>query len=294
MIVPHHGKEVISVRIPIRTIKYCVIALCVCMVFFTGILLNYRYAAHAANTEKAELEQLRDVNSKQHAQLEQLAKATASLQQDMTRLNQLDADVRKIMGTEEAAGTSRSAPVRPSGITAHTGQGGPAVKPEAKDIAALIQDLTASAKAREQSLTEVKEALMAKQQRLAAMPSIWPATGEVTSRFGWRNSPWGWGSEWHPGLDIANDAGTPILAAADGVVTGSDWNGGYGNMVQIEHANGIVTVYAHNSENLAEVGRTVKKGDIIAYMGNTGASTGPHLHYEVRVNGTAVNPANFL
>jgi len=74
----------------------------------------------------------------------------------------------------------------------------------------------------------------------------------------------------------------------------SEWYGGYGNMVQISHGNGISTVYGHNSKLLVRVGQTVKKGEVIAYLGNTGASTGPHCHYEVRVNGTAVNPTTFL
>jgi murein DD-endopeptidase MepM/ murein hydrolase activator NlpD len=74
----------------------------------------------------------------------------------------------------------------------------------------------------------------------------------------------------------------------------SGWYGGYGKCIQIDHGNGIVTLYGHNSQVVADVGQTVKKGEVIAYMGSTGASTGSHLHYEVRVNGTAVNPANFL
>ncbi|MGL5513487.1 MAG: M23 family metallopeptidase, partial [Sporomusa sp.] len=116
----------------------------------------------------------------------------------------------------------------------------------------------------------------------------------VTSRFGWRSSPWGRGSDWHPGIDIANDTDTPIVAAAAGIVTNSGWSGGYGKMIEIDHGNGIVTIYGHNSKLLVESGKLVKKGQPIAYMGNTGLSTGSHLHYEVRVNGTAVNPASFL
>ena len=97
------------------------------------------------------------------------------------------------------------------------------------------------------------------------------------------------------GIDIANDIGTPIVAAADGVVVDSGWNsGGYGYMVDLDHGNGIVTRYAHNSRNAVSVGQVVKKGQLIAYMGSTGFSTGPHVHYEVRVNGKAVNPDRFL
>lgn len=129
---------------------------------------------------------------------------------------------------------------------------------------------------------------------LATMPSLWPTNGEVTSRFGWRNSPWGGGSELHQGLDIANSMGTPIFATADGEVVQSGWAGGYGNIVQINHGNGIETIYGHNSRVTVNAGQYVKKGQVIAYLGSTGRSTGPHLHYEVRVNNTAVDPIRFL
>lgn len=131
-------------------------------------------------------------------------------------------------------------------------------------------------------------------EKLAATPSIWPTNGQVTSSFGWRTSPWGGGSELHPGIDIANSMGTPIFATADGVVVQSGWAGGYGNIVQIDHGNGIETIYGHNSRVAVSVGQAVKKGQVISYLGSTGRSTGPHVHYEVRVNGTAVDPIRFL
>jgi murein DD-endopeptidase MepM/ murein hydrolase activator NlpD len=130
--------------------------------------------------------------------------------------------------------------------------------------------------------------------QLATKPSIWPVSGEVTSGFGWRNSPYGDGSELHPGIDIANNMGTPIVATADGEVVKSGAAGGYGNEVQIDHGNGITTIYGHNSRIIVTVGQSVKKGQIISYLGSTGRSTGPHVHYEIRVNGTAVDPTSFM
>ena len=122
-------------------------------------------------------------------------------------------------------------------------------------------------------------------------PSIWPATGVVTSPYGLR---WG-GSDFHPGMDIANDLGTPIVATADGVVDYAGWDsGGYGNMVDIDHGNGIMTRYGHASQVVVSAGQSVKRGQVIAYMGSTGFSTGPHVHYEVHVNGQKVNPINYL
>lgn len=123
------------------------------------------------------------------------------------------------------------------------------------------------------------------------IPSIWPTTGEVTSPYGLR---WG-GTDFHPGIDIANDMGTPIVATADGVVEYAGWNsGGYGNMVDINHGNGLMTRYGHASQVVVSTGQHVKRGQLIAYMGSTGFSTGPHVHYEVHINGNRVNPISYL
>lgn len=130
--------------------------------------------------------------------------------------------------------------------------------------------------------------------KLATRPSIWPTGGEVTSGFGWRNSPLGDGKELHAGIDIANNMDTPIVATADGEVVQSGWSGGYGNIVQIDHGNGIATIYGHNSRVAVNVGQSVRKGQVISYMGSTGKSTGPHAHYEIRVNGNAVDPVSFM
>lgn len=123
------------------------------------------------------------------------------------------------------------------------------------------------------------------------VPAIWPTTGVVTSPYGLR---WG-GTDFHPGMDIANDMGTPIVATADGIVIVAGWNaGGYGNMVDIDHGNGIMTRYGHASQVVVSAGQFVKRGQIIALMGSTGFSTGPHVHYEVHVNGQRVNPISYL
>lgn len=291
MIVPHHGKNVRSFRLPVRALQFSAAALGVLAVLTIGTFVSYRYALNVASTERAELEQLRQVNVNQHTQIEELAKATAVLQDDMNRLNKLDADIRKMVNSDELP-ASRSGITRP--VAGHSGQGGPTAKPEVNDLVNLVQELQATAKAREQSLTALQAALVDRNARLAATPSVWPTSGDVTSRFGWRGSPWGWGNDWHPGIDIANDYGTPIMATADGEVSYSGWYSGYGKLIQIDHGNGIVTLYGHNSELLVNVGDRVKKGQVIAHMGSTGNSTGAHCHYEVRVNGTAVNPANFL
>ena len=116
----------------------------------------------------------------------------------------------------------------------------------------------------------------------------WPVSGAITSGFGPR-----WG-RMHEGIDIAGSSGTPIAAAAAGTVIVAGWSGGYGNLVVIDHGNGLSTAYAHNSSLAVAVGQTVGQGTIIAAMGTTGHSTGVHCHFEVRVNGTAVNPLGYL
>jgi murein DD-endopeptidase MepM/ murein hydrolase activator NlpD len=119
---------------------------------------------------------------------------------------------------------------------------------------------------------------------------IWPAKGVLTSGYGWR-----WG-RMHKGIDIAAPIGTPIVAAAPGVVVSAGWNsGGYGNLVELQHPDGSVTLYAHNNRILVRRGQEVAQGQQISEMGSTGRSTGPHLHFEVHPNGRgAVNPIALL
>ncbi|MHC1759550.1 MAG: murein hydrolase activator EnvC [Negativicutes bacterium] len=123
---------------------------------------------------------------------------------------------------------------------------------------------------------------------------VWPAEGEITSPFGWRVHPIFGTQRLHTGIDIGADYGDATRAADGGVVIHSDWMGGYGNAVIIDHGNGISTLYAHNSQLLVSEGQTVAKGQTVARVGSTGYSTGPHLHFEVRQNGSPVNPLNFL
>lgn len=128
----------------------------------------------------------------------------------------------------------------------------------------------------------------------AETPNIWPVAGPISSYYGYRTSPGGIGSTFHEGVDIAGDYGTPISATAAGTVTQAGWVGGYGYLVEIKHADGIVTRYGHNSAVLVYEGQHVDQGSMIALMGSTGNSTGPHCHYEVRINGEAVDPMYFL
>ncbi len=125
-------------------------------------------------------------------------------------------------------------------------------------------------------------------QASSASGYIWPAHGVLTSSFGWR-----WG-RMHEGIDIAVGNGTPVVSAAAGTVIVAGWLGGYGNLVVVDHGNGVSTAYAHNTGVAVGVGQSVAQGQLIAYSGNTGNSTGPHIHFEVRINGSAVDPLGYL
>jgi murein DD-endopeptidase MepM/ murein hydrolase activator NlpD len=124
----------------------------------------------------------------------------------------------------------------------------------------------------------------------------WPVSGSVSSEFGWRVHPISHARRIHEGIDISAPTGTPVRAASDGVVVkaSNGWNGGYGNIVVIDHGSGIMTLYGHNASLASSVGQAVKRGDVVAYVGSTGNSTGPHCHFEVRVNGVAQNPRGWL
>ncbi len=130
--------------------------------------------------------------------------------------------------------------------------------------------------------------------RLKPGKMLTPSYGEFSSNFGWRTHPIFGVQRFHNGLDFAADYGAPIYAAQNGIVLYAGWYGGYGNTVILDHGNGITTLYAHASEVYVREGQTVRQGDVVAAIGSTGLSTGPHLHFEVRENGTPVDPMNYL
>ena len=154
----------------------------------------------------------------------------------------------------------------------------------------LLQD----ASARERSLAELQEYLRAQRSLAAVTPSIWPVTGWVTSEFGRRTNPFGGRGEFHTALDIATKLGAPIQAPADGIVANVEKRPDMGLMIQVEHGRGIQTLYAHLFRAAVSKGQVVKRGDVIGYVGNSGRSTGAHLHYSVSLNGVYVNPRKYL
>lgn len=146
----------------------------------------------------------------------------------------------------------------------------------------------------EQELQLLYETMQDKKDFLSALPTIKPAEGLFTSGFGVRRSPFGESEKMHEGLDIANSPGTPIRAPANGIVSFASSKTGYGQMVILDHGYGIETWYGHTSRLLVSSGQKIRRGETIALLGNSGRSTGPHLHYEVRVNGTPVDPLTYI
>jgi murein DD-endopeptidase MepM/ murein hydrolase activator NlpD len=151
-----------------------------------------------------------------------------------------------------------------------------------------LQEQSATLAARIRSAQSAAAVVPGPTGRPSSAGFIWPVQGVLTSGFGWR-----WG-RMHEGIDLAVGVGTPVVAAASGTVIVAGWLGGYGNLVVIDHGNGISTAYGHNTSVTVGVGQSVAQGQLISYSGSTGHSTGPHVHFEVRINGTPVDPLGYL
>ena len=157
--------------------------------------------------------------------------------------------------------------------------------------AAKLREITES---EEQGYAYLSELLQEKVDRLLSTPSVPPTRGYISSEFGYRFNPFSGSRTFHAGIDIANRIGTKVYAPADGVVTYIGSMGGFGQVVRIDHGYGLVSKYGHNSKILIKSGIRVKRGDLIAEMGSSGRSTGPHLHYQVEMKGRPVNPRHFI
>ena len=305
-IVPDVSDTIHTIHLSAKMAKIGIASFAVALVLFIGMFSYGIYTTFFVRSDDAELERLRQVSGMQQEQLLQLSKKADGLQQELDELTQMENELRRMSGTAGAADAAAVPADAANAATAQDGQGGPYMGPDLQNVGAALTNLETRLAVRRASLQQLKQVLEEEQQEFAALlpntpyalkgvsitvPSIWPARGEVSSPFGLR---WN-GSDFHPGIDIANDFGTPIVATADGIVTDAGWNaGGYGNKVDIDHGNGIMTRYGHAQSIVVRPGQQVRRGQIIAYMGSTGFSTGPHVHYEVRINGEPVNPAPYL
>lgn len=129
----------------------------------------------------------------------------------------------------------------------------------------------------------------------AFVPSMWAHLGKINNEFGFRRNPFGGRTyEFHPGMDIDGERGDIVVAPANGTILKAGWTGGYGNLVEVDHGNGLISRYGHLSKVEVVVGDAIQRGQLLGFIGSTGRSTGPHLHYEIRLNDKPINPRRFL
>lgn len=235
--------------------------------------------------DRHELTRLRSENHEQQKELRLLATRLEDLRKEMVVLAQNDAKVRAMA----QLGRSKS--------EIQVGVGGPPEESLGADLAGIqrqIDQMREAIDLRRESQEELHGFLADQRSLFSAKPKGWPVHGWTTSGFGVRMSPFSGNRVMHEGIDIAARIGTPIHSPADGVVTQAEFVDGYGRLVVLDHGYGYKTYYGHNSKTFVKVGQKVRRGDLLAAVGNSGSSTGSHLHYEVRFNGVPVNPKKFL
>jgi murein DD-endopeptidase MepM/ murein hydrolase activator NlpD len=276
MILPHdaHGKP-LSLKLPaswvysaLGVLAFAFLLVCSSVIYTTFIsrrLVNYSETISKSQQQQTLINNFSNKTSQVNKALDELAKE--------------DADLRKLLGLK-----SRQDKVHLSGEL---------VSPESKSdkISYDIEDLKTRLADRKKSFSELKSWISIVRSRMARTPSGWPLYGRIASGFGYRVSPW---HGMHTGLDIDARYGSPVRVTAPGVVTYVGWMHGYGKLVEVSHGYGVKTLYAHNSAFAVSLGERVAKGQVVSYVGTTGWTTGPHVHYEVRRGNTPVNPVAYL
>lgn len=269
------------------------------LVAFATVSYSYfdlRRAESDARRLKTKLASQRADITRQHHRILTFAEEINALKADLLKLNQFERKIRVIANcelSEEAGSLFGAGGVVPDNLNINLSEAeiGGGIPQEMRDQVKALQSAVVKQK---NDFETLNASLEGQVNLLAATPSIRPTTGWVTSRFGYRKSPFTGARTFHSGLDIATRQGTPVVAPADGAITFAGPKGLMGNMLTIRHGHGIVTRYGHLSKIFKKVGAKVKRGDLIAHVGNTGRSTGPHLHYEVLVSGVPVNPTKYI
>lgn len=238
---------------------------------------------------------LKEENAQLRSQILLVQEKVAHISATLDRVERFDAKLRTAV--TQLQDPERNLAIGPVGNADQEATiPGPAPAAEA-NLSALpgkLSSLATEASRQEQSLRELQEYFDDQRSLLASTPSIWPTRGWVTSDFGTRIDPYTADRKMHQGMDIATPHGQPIYTPSDGTVVFVGTEGGYGKVIVVDHGYGVKTRYAHVSEIHVKLGQRVSRGDKVASVGNTGRSTGPHLHYEVRVNGIPENPRKFI
>ena len=258
--------------------------------------LGARWSARAEITSlQASNETLRLENDSYRVATSELTQQISTLQGAMTELTDqatLDPSSRDAINSLPPMVKSRAmggapmlSPIDPSANAKPTqGTATPSTLNILKDLLGALEN----------RLDTVRTGVERQQALASATPSIWPVIGWLSSAFGARQDPVNGGADFHPGLDISAEYGTPVKATADGTIESAGWAGDYGNMVLLKHGYGMSTKYGHLSRIVVGAGETVHRGQVIGYVGATGRTTGAHLHYEIMLNGDRINPLNLL
>lgn len=263
-------------------------------VYFCSILQEY----YDLKCQMPQLAKLEKINSYERKQITYLAERIDKIAQKMGELKKFDKKLKNMVNVENPnskdgkhfTGVGGSEPVlakaNPSVGKAHQ----ELIRSMHRSLEKLETEIVLEKKRKE----EIHKYLEKRKILLASTPSTWPVKGWMSSGFGYRLSPFTGGKEFHKGIDIATRIGTPITATANGIVSYTGWETGYGKVLRIKHGYGMVTRYAHIHKILVQEGEHVTRGEKIALVGESGQTTGPHLHYEVQVDGVAVNPLAYI
>ncbi|HEV8020512.1 MAG TPA: M23 family metallopeptidase [Candidatus Lustribacter sp.] len=290
-IIPPEGYNVYRLHVS-RTLA---VAVLFALVAFVGAALGFHaWQLHLAEDD---VQALQAITVSQHEKLQAIDRQADSLAGELRDIQRQDNEIRRLLGVH-AAPALPAAPVHPT----HGFVSGA----HATTTVAQVQDrLARLVHASEQRLSDSSTferlthrvldlrrlAQLARERMLASLPSLNPDGGTITAGFGWRVNPW---PEFHQGVDLAADYGTPVHAAADGVVRSAGWDGGFGIKIDIDHENGYRTWYAHLSRVAVAPGTHVRKGDTIGFVGATGEATGPHVHFQIMLNGRPIDPVPYL
>lgn len=243
-------------------------------------------------TVEGELQALEDVKANTETALDAMTGRLSLLQSHVMRLDALGARLARMAQLDDMEFGIENPPGIGGPQTTLNGSSG-----DSSDLEFLVtlNQLEQALQDRGDKLTAMEAMLMGRSLQDQTRPSGNPAEGGwFSSLFGYRTDPISGKREFHLGVDLAGSSGMPVTSVASGIVTWSGPNQGYGNMVEINHGNGYVTRYAHNKENLVNVGEKVERGEMIAIMGSSGRSTGTHVHFEVLRNGRHVNPRSHI
>lgn len=286
LLIPDSSRRVRKVRISDKHIQWLIGGALTGLLFLIFNILGFwHYRSLYASLE---VERQKVVAFEQDKN--QLATKVQVLEKTLHETEQMTGKLASLVGTERLPLQKGVGPLSPQafnvkGRTASVDLS--ALQPKVDEMQDRVSNL-------QNKIKELKKLQEDKLIYMASTPSVWPVKGWVTSDFGSRRSPFTLAPDFHEGIDIAAQWGTPIMAVADGVVTFAGYRGGLGKAVIIDHGFGVKTYYGHTSEFFVTEGQKITRGAKIALVGSTGHSTGPHLHYEVHVDGVPVDPMKYV